>query len=455
MNTTVATPVPAKWPASTPSSSSSVSIGKRFRVPLRHARRRRVSVGIRLSASAYPGTPVVTPLTVIGCDYNAAIGPLAQSSSPMARVLIERRLTRVSLRDYQCIASCDVRVRPLSVLVGPNGSGKSSFLDALRLVSDALRYSLGHALQERGGFAEVRRRTSTTAGSFVVVLRFRLPGAKGAYGCRIARKSRNGYVIRREQCTLSGVVNLAHYRIDEGAVVETSIEHPPNANSDELYLSRIASIPPFDQVHRFLSNMTFYNPSVDRIRELQTSDEGRLLKRDGSNVASVLNRLKSLAPDRKSIVDDYLAVLVPQIDSVEPRALGPKITVEFRQRIPGSDRTRRFLAGNMSDGTLRGLGVLVALFQHGGAASAIGVEEPELGLHAGVLGGLADALLEASQHMQTFATTHSAELLDSQSIPFKYVRWALSRMPARRELDLWTKPALPHFATVASRWANC
>ena len=324
------------------------------------------------------------------------------------------------MRNYKCITSCDVKVRPLSVLVGPNGSGKGSFLDALRLVSDALRYSLGHALQERGGFAEVRRRTSTTAASFAVVLRFRLPGAKGRYGCLVARKNRNGYVVSREDCVLSSSADFAHYRADEGVIVRTSIKHPPNAGRDELYLSRIASIPPFDQVHRFLSNMTFYNPSVDRIRELQTSDEGRLLKRDGSNVASVLNRLKSEAPDRKSIVDDYLAVLVPQIDSVETRALGPKMTVEFRQRMAGSDRMRRFLAESMSDGTLRGLGVLVALFQQG-SASAIGVEEPELGLHAGVLGGLANALLEASQHMQTFATTHSAELLDSQAIPFKYV----------------------------------
>lgn len=341
----------------------------------------------------------------------------------MARVLIERRLTKVSLRNYKCIASCDVKVGPLSILVGPNGSGKSSFLDALRLVADALRYSLGHALQERGGFAEVRRRTNTTAASFAVLLRFRLPDAKGAFGCVIARRSRNGYVVAREQCVLSSGADWDHYRVDEGDVAVTSIKHPPDARPDELYLSRIASIPPFGQVHRFLSNMTFYNPSVDRIRELQTSDDGRLLKRDGSNVASVLNRLKSVAPERKKVVDDYLAALVPHVDSVEPRALGPKMTVEFRQSMPGSDSPRRFLAENMSDGTLRGLGVLVALFQQSrsDAASAIGVEEPELGLHAGVLGGLADALLEASEHMQTFATTHSAEMLDSRDIPFKYV----------------------------------
>lgn len=135
--------------------------------------------------------------------------------------------------------------------------------------------TLGHALQERGGFTEVRRRTSTTAGSFAVVLRFRLLGARGAFECLVARKNRNGYVVRREQCMQSSGADFAHCRVDEGVVAGTSIKHPPNARGDELYLGR-ASIPPFDQVHRFLSNMTFYNPSVDRIRELQTSDEGRL-----------------------------------------------------------------------------------------------------------------------------------------------------------------------------------
>ena len=171
--------------------------------------------------------------------------------------------------------------------------------------------------------------------------------------------------------------------------------------------------------------MTFYNPSVERIRELQTSDDGRLLRRDGSNIASVLRRLKSTAPERKQIIDDYLAALVPQIARVEPRAFGPKLTVEFAQAMPGSDRTRRFLAESMSDGTLRGLGVLVALFQQAGddadGASLVGIEEPESALHAGALGGLADALLDARDHIQTFVTTHSADMLDSEDIPFREV----------------------------------
>ncbi len=68
-------------------------------------------------------------------------------------------ITRVVLKNYKSIAKCDVRLRPLMFLVGPNGSGKSNFLDALRFVSDALNTSLDHALHDRGGIQEVRRRS--------------------------------------------------------------------------------------------------------------------------------------------------------------------------------------------------------------------------------------------------------------------------------------------------------
>ena len=68
-----------------------------------------------------------------------------------------RLLTRVVLRNYKSIAACDVSPAQLTFLVGPNGSGKSNFLDALRFVADAVRFSLDHALRDRGGIGEVRR----------------------------------------------------------------------------------------------------------------------------------------------------------------------------------------------------------------------------------------------------------------------------------------------------------
>src|SRR6266496_1447540 len=83
-------------------------------------------------------------------------------------------LTRVVLRNYKSIAACDVRLGPLMFLVGPNGAGKSNFLDALRFVTDGLRSSLDHAIRDRGGFNEVRRRLGGHSTYFGMRLEFRL-----------------------------------------------------------------------------------------------------------------------------------------------------------------------------------------------------------------------------------------------------------------------------------------
>ncbi len=67
-------------------------------------------------------------------------------------------INRVILRNYKSIATCNVKLGPLTYLIGANGSGKSNFLDALHLIRDALNGTLDNALNERGGLSEVRRR---------------------------------------------------------------------------------------------------------------------------------------------------------------------------------------------------------------------------------------------------------------------------------------------------------
>lgn len=93
-----------------------------------------------------------------------------------------RLITRVALRNYKSVVACDVELRPLTILVGPNGAGKSNFLDALRFTAQALRFSLDHALRERGGISEVRTRSADHPGSVAVRLDLRLSDATGWYG---------------------------------------------------------------------------------------------------------------------------------------------------------------------------------------------------------------------------------------------------------------------------------
>jgi predicted ATPase len=104
---------------------------------------------------------------------------------------------------------------------------------------------------------------------------------------------------------------------------------------------------------------------------------------------------------------------------VEHKVLGPRLTLEFKQSIRGSARPWRFLAANMSDGTLRALGILVALFQSAPSprqVSLVAVEEPEVALHPAAAGVLLDALRDASGHTQVLVTSHSPDLLDHPSI---------------------------------------
>lgn len=91
-------------------------------------------------------------------------------------------LTRVRVKNYKSIGACDVDLGALSFLVGPNGAGKSNFLDALRFVADSLSTTVDHALRDRGGINEVRRRSGGHPNHFGLRVDFRLrTGASGHY----------------------------------------------------------------------------------------------------------------------------------------------------------------------------------------------------------------------------------------------------------------------------------
>jgi predicted ATPase len=93
-------------------------------------------------------------------------------------------------------------------------------------------------------------------------------------------------------------------------------------------------------------------------------------------------------------------------------------TLEFRQDMAGSKHPWKFLAQNMSDGTLRALGVLVALFQSNRdyAPTLIGIEEPETALHPAASAALREALMRASEQTQVIVTSHSPDLLDDKRL---------------------------------------
>lgn len=333
-------------------------------------------------------------------------------------------LERVVLRNYRSIAGCDVRLQSLTFLVGPNGSGKSNFLDALRFVANALRMSLDYAIRERGGAEEVLRRTARDQ-HFGVRLEFFVPlVGRGHYAFRVRIRSFGGYEVDHEECVVYGSEESGRprsfFRVQMGAPI-TSVTVAPPASSDRLYLVNASGLPEFRPVHDALSQMAFYNINPDRLREPQAPDAGGVLARDGSNATTIVREMLERDPHSLLRVEQYLGAIVPGLRQVQTQNLGSREILQFLQRDPDTIGEKwRFSATGMSDGTLRALGILLALFQRQEDEKVnvplVGIEEPEASLHPAAAGVLLDSLSEASTRRQVLVTSHSPDLLDSTEI---------------------------------------
>ncbi len=330
----------------------------------------------------------------------------------------------VQITNYKSIARCRVELGPLTFLVGPNGSGKSNFLDAMRFVADSLDTTLEQALRDRGGIQSVRRRSRGHPTHFGIRLDVALrDGRAGFYAFKVGAERDGGFVVQREECQLvpglSGMQDA--FLVEEGALVRSSREIPSALQRDRLALVAISGLAEFRPLYEELRRMAFYNLSPERVRDLQEPDPGHKLVRDGRNLAAIVREMGRFDKGRiLASVVEHLQAVVPGVVSVEHRTLGPKETVEFRQQVAGDANPWRFLAAEMSDGTLRALGILVAAFQAEmdgqRGVSLVGVEEPEMALHPGAAEVIAEVLRVASERVQVVATTHSPDLLNHKAI---------------------------------------
>lgn len=162
-----------------------------------------------------------------------------------------RLLTRIVVRNYKSIGHCDVRPAPLAFLVGPNGSGKSNFLDASRFLADSLRYSLDHALRDRGGFTEVRRQTGNRPNHFGVRVEFQLHDQVGFYAFQLEARPKGAVGIVREECEVDRLGEGSapvSYLVEDGIVRSSSFDRPPAAASDRLYLVSVSGMEEFRPV---------------------------------------------------------------------------------------------------------------------------------------------------------------------------------------------------------------
>jgi len=88
-------------------------------------------------------------------------------------------------------------------------------------------WSLDHALRERGGIAEVRRRSSGHPTHFGIRLEFLLPtGRSGHYAFRIGALTKGGFEVQRETYRIYGATALDtwFYEVESGRVIRNYLK---------------------------------------------------------------------------------------------------------------------------------------------------------------------------------------------------------------------------------------
>jgi len=346
-------------------------------------------------------------------------------------------INRVRLTNYKSIASCDVALGPLTVLIGANGTGKSNFVDALAFVADALSAAPAHAIEARGGLSEILRRVPESTGWFQIDLEVTVPWgprpeqwAHGTYGFRIARREQRGqrrFEVMHEDCVLTWAGGPPEgFRAERGAVRDPSTLHGSQViEPDRLYLPLASARPNLAPLFAALQGMAFYSFESSAMRQLQSQSEGAPLGRSGEHLGDVLGAIAEEHPDIKERMDSYLGAVAPWLDSVNRRFEGSYVTVEVRNRTGREGTSIAFGPEAVSEGTIRATAVLAALFQPSvleGRTSLVGIEEPEVALHPAAAGVLFDALTEASERVQVIVTTQSDDLVDRDDVDPSIIR---------------------------------
>lgn len=323
------------------------------------------------------------------------------------------RFTRIELQNWKNFREVQVELSDRMFIIGPNGIGKSNFLDAFRFLRDVAMGGdgggLAHAVVVRGGMKQIRSLHARQAagvcvaanvedkdgGTWRYILEFNL--GKGATGSpQVSRES-------------------VQYKAGKARRFRSVLQRPDR--KDRLDPARLRET----ALQQINANQKF-RPLVDFFRSVlylhivpQLVRHGQEAPRNAASGGDLLQRIRSAEPKarhaRLALIRGFLQEAVPLFDKLELAEddLGrPHLVVSFKHW-RGIDAFQQ--ETELSDGTLRLIGLLWALQEKGGPLL---LEEPELSVHAGILHQLAPLI--ASTKRQVLVSTHSERILQDEGI---------------------------------------
>jgi predicted ATPase len=372
-------------------------------------------------------------------------------------------ITQIEIGGYRLLDGFEADFEPLTVVIGANAVGKSTLIDCLQLIADCCEHPLNTAISWHHGAASL-----LTAGNGNRELTWKVTFNKPAMwddfpleqeeplvyeavlqANALIQQMHPRFEVLRTQEPVHGeplkfleatpyqqhIFNTEQLRLvpfDEAQsspdVVRDadSVAVPPGSGragaqqEAALLLSQIRFFNEFpvpSWVRLLLTHMAFY-PGFDVTHSSELRTKAADIKPDttlssnGDNLGTVLHEILTRYDFRPAAEElrDFLRVAYPTFEEIHcdtTHGTPPQVLVRVRER--GMSRSMEMW--ELSDGMLRFLCLATALLNPQ-PQPLVAIDEPELGLHPGLLPIVAEIIKTAAERTQVLVTTHSPDLLN-------------------------------------------
>ncbi len=394
-------------------------------------------------------------------------------------------ITQIEIGGYRLLDEFKADFKPLTVVIGANAVGKSTLIDCLQLIADCCEHPLNTAMGWHHGAASLLT-AGNGNGQLAWSVTFRKPSTWDDFPSEetlvyevvlqadAQSQMHPQYEVLRTQETVHGEpLKFLEATPYQQHIFDTEqlqlipfneAQSPPDVVRDAdsaavpsgsgragaqqevaLLLSQIRffnefSVPSW--VRFLLANMAFYpgfdvtHSSALRTKAADIKPDTTLLS-NGDNLGTVLHEILTRYDFRPEAEElrDFLRVAYPTFEEIHcDTTYGTPPQVLVRVREQGMSRSMEMW--ELSDGMLRFLCLATALLNPI-LPPLVAIDEPELGLHPGLLPVVAEMIKTAAERTQVIVTTHSPDLLNCFDI-------ADVAVMARNEDDAkvaWHRPA--------------
>ena len=400
-------------------------------------------------------------------------------------------ITQIKIGGFRLLDEFKAYFKPLTVVIGANAVGKSALIDCLQLIAECCEYPINTAIGWHYG-ANSLLTSGNENGKLNWKLTFHKPGIWDAFPSEQGKslvyqvvlqadalgqqvhpqyevlRTREPGQGRRDPLKFLEATPNQRYIFDRslrrlvpfdeaqpspGVVRESGPAEAtpkidplqPAQQEPALLLSQIRFFNEFpipSWVRVLLANMLSY-PGFDVTRSSALRTKAAdispvtALSENGDNLGTVLHEILTRYDYRAAADElrDFLRAAYPAFEEIHcdtTYGTPPQVLVGVREK--GMSRSMNLW--ELSDGMLRFLCLATALLNPR-PPLLVAIDEPEMGLHPGLLPIVAEMIKTAAERTQVLVTTHSPDLLDC----FDLADVAVMARNADDAKVVWHRPA--------------